>query len=106
MYGERMIDHFGINCADFEKSTSFYDHVLGVLGYTRQMDMGVAVGYGTDGHPAFWIADMAAGDAAGPNREVHVAFAAKDAEIARLRSARERLQALSPVPTNVSKGTT
>lgn len=80
MYGERMIDHFGINCADFEKSTSFYDHVLGVLGYTRQMDMGVAVGYGTDGHPAFWIADMAAGDAAGPNREVHVAFAAKDAE--------------------------
>ncbi len=33
-------------------------------------------------------------------------FAAKDAEIARLRSARERLQALSPVPTNVSKGTT
>ena len=33
-------------------------------------------------------------------------IAAKDAEIARLRSARARLQALSPVPTNVSKGTT
>jgi hypothetical protein len=40
MYGERVIDHLGINCADWE----------------------------------------AARDARGPNREVHVAFAAKDPE--------------------------
>ncbi len=33
-----VIDHFGINCADWEKSKAFYDKVLGVLGYTRQMD--------------------------------------------------------------------
>lgn len=73
-----MIDHFGINCADFTKSKDFYDSVLGVLGFTRQMDFGVAIGYGRDGKPDFWIADVSAGEASGPNREVHVAFQAAD----------------------------
>jgi catechol 2,3-dioxygenase-like lactoylglutathione lyase family enzyme len=80
MYREAVIDHFGINCADFDKSKEFYDKVLHVLGLSRQMDVGVAVGYGADGHPQFWIADMTAGDADGPNREIHVAFSAKDPE--------------------------
>ncbi|MDV3125639.1 VOC family protein [Mycobacterium sp. 21AC1] len=76
-----MIDHFGINCADFAKSKKFYDAVLAVLGYSRQMDFDVAIGYGTEGHPDFWIADAGAGDTAGqPNREVHVAFQAGDAD--------------------------
>ena len=35
-----VIDHFGINCTDYEKSKTFYDRVLGVLGFTRQMDVG------------------------------------------------------------------
>jgi catechol 2,3-dioxygenase-like lactoylglutathione lyase family enzyme len=71
-----VIDHFGINCSDWARSKEFYDAVLGVLGYTRQMDHGVAIGYGKDGHPDFWIADVSAGDASGPNREVHIAFQA------------------------------
>ncbi|RDH77232.1 VOC family protein [Mycolicibacterium moriokaense] len=75
-----MIDHLGINCADWEKSKTFYDGVLGALGYTRALDYQVAIGYGRDGKPDFWIADMRAGDAGGPNREVHVAFRAKDRE--------------------------
>ena len=68
-----MIDHFGINCSDFDKSKDFYDKVLAVLGYTRQMDFGVAIGYGKDGNPDFWIAD---GKDMGANREIHVAFKA------------------------------
>jgi catechol 2,3-dioxygenase-like lactoylglutathione lyase family enzyme len=75
-----VIDHLGINCADWDKAKAFYDKVLGVLGYTRQMDFEVAIGYGKDGKPDFWIADMSAGDAAGPNREVHVAFQAADTD--------------------------
>ncbi|MDH6198265.1 catechol 2,3-dioxygenase-like lactoylglutathione lyase family enzyme [Mycobacterium frederiksbergense] len=75
-----MIDHFGINCSDFSKATEFYDTVLGVLGYTRQLDYGVAIGYGREGRPAFWIGDASAGDAAGPNREIHVAFQAADVD--------------------------
>ena len=72
-----MIDHLGINCADWERSKAFYDAVLAVLGYTRQLDYQVAIGYGRDGKPDFWIADMTAGEADGPNREVHIAFHAK-----------------------------
>jgi catechol 2,3-dioxygenase-like lactoylglutathione lyase family enzyme len=78
MYGDRVIDHFGINCADWDKSKAFYDKVLGVLGFTRQMDYQVAIGYGADGKPDFWIADMSAGEAGGPNRETHFAFHAAD----------------------------
>jgi catechol 2,3-dioxygenase-like lactoylglutathione lyase family enzyme len=83
IYDERVIDHFGINCADWEKSKAFYDKVLAVLGYTRQLDYHVAIGYGRDGHPEFWIADMSAGDATGPNRETHFAFRATDADAVR-----------------------
>jgi catechol 2,3-dioxygenase-like lactoylglutathione lyase family enzyme len=75
-----VIDHFGINCSDFSRSTAFYDKVLGVLGYTRQMDFQVAIGYGRGGKPDFWIADINAGDATGPNREVHFAFQATDVD--------------------------
>ncbi len=75
-----MIDHFGINCSDWTKSRDFYDKVLGVLGYARILDMGSAIGYGRDGKPTFWIADASAGDAGGPNREVHIAFAADGPE--------------------------
>lgn len=75
-----MIDHFGINCADLEAAKTFYDVVLGTLGYSRQMDFDVAVGYGRDGNPSFWISRF---DQMGPNREVHVAFQAADAEAVR-----------------------
>ncbi|MGV0780697.1 VOC family protein [Mycolicibacterium sp. XJ775] len=75
-----MIDHFGINCTDWVKSKEFYDSVLGVLGYSRQLDYQVAIGYGSEGKPDFWIADASAGDAGGPNREIHVAFHAADAD--------------------------
>jgi catechol 2,3-dioxygenase-like lactoylglutathione lyase family enzyme len=78
-----MIDHLGINCADYSKSQEFYDMVLGVLGYSRQMDFGVAIGYGRDGKPAFWIADLSAGTAHCPNREVHLAFQAADEDAVR-----------------------
>ena len=78
-----VIDHLGINCADYPKSQKFYDTVLGVLGFSRQMDFGVAIGYGRDGKPAFWIADLSAGSAYGPNREVHLAFEAADVDAVR-----------------------
>jgi catechol 2,3-dioxygenase-like lactoylglutathione lyase family enzyme len=48
-----IIDHFGINCADYVKSQEFYDRALGALGYSRQMDFGEAIGYGLAGQPRF-----------------------------------------------------
>ena len=70
----RMIDHLGVNVTDMARAGVFYDRVLGVLGHTRLIDHGVAVGYGTD-QPAFWISTF---EGVGPNREVHVAFSAPD----------------------------
>jgi catechol 2,3-dioxygenase-like lactoylglutathione lyase family enzyme len=72
-----MIDHFGINCSDLARSAAFYDRVLGVLGHTRVMDFGVAIGYGSEGKPQFWISGW---EGTEPNREIHVAFSAADTE--------------------------
>ena len=71
-----MIDHFSINCSDVAAAATFYDTVLATLGHRRLMDFGVAIGYGTD-KPDFWIGTF---DGVGPNREVHIAFTAPDAE--------------------------
>ena len=75
-----MIDHIGINCADYAKAAEFYDTVLGVLGFSRQMDFGRAIGYGRDGKPSFWISEAVD---MGPNREIHVAFGAADEDAVR-----------------------
>ncbi|WP_122817248.1 VOC family protein [Nocardioides pantholopis] len=78
-----MIDHLGISCRDLAASAAFYDRVLGVLGHRRVLDVEVAIGYGTEG-PDFWIsAQPPTGPASGPNREVHVAFTAPDADTVR-----------------------
>jgi catechol 2,3-dioxygenase-like lactoylglutathione lyase family enzyme len=74
-----MIDHFGINCSDVPVAAAFYDKVLGVLGHRRVLDHGVAIGYGTE-QPTFWISTF---EGMGPNREVHVAFQAPDADAVR-----------------------
>ena len=80
-----MIDHFGINCSDLAASAAFYDKVLGVLGFERILDFEVAIGYGTPGKPDFWIGTQPPGEgpSSGPNREVHVAFAASSADAVR-----------------------
>jgi catechol 2,3-dioxygenase-like lactoylglutathione lyase family enzyme len=70
-----MIDHFGINCSDLQASARFYDGVLGILGYSRQLDFGEAIGYGVPGKPDFWISMWSGAE---PNREIHVAFVALD----------------------------
>jgi catechol 2,3-dioxygenase-like lactoylglutathione lyase family enzyme len=70
-----VLDHVSIQCADFGASASFYDAVLAPLGYSRIMDFGEVIGFGTAGDASFWIGTLATGEA---NREIHVAFAAPD----------------------------
>lgn len=70
-----MIDHIGINVDDLDATANFYDATLGALGYSRQLDFGVAIGYGTEGNSTFWISSATEGES---NRESHLAFAAKD----------------------------
>ncbi len=76
-----MIDHLGIEVADYALSRAFYESVLATLGYgvamevTREMSGGYeGCGFGPPGRPHFWI-----GKGSGePGRCTHVAFTAKD----------------------------
>ncbi len=70
-----MLDHLGIQCADMNASSSFYDAVLAPLGVSRQMDFGVAIGYGTPEKPDFWLGVFDSGEGF---RESHIAFASPD----------------------------
>lgn len=75
-----MIDHFGINVADFDSAAAFYDRTLAVLGHRRMEDHSpYAIGWGTE-TPAFWISTF---EGIGPNRENHFAFSAPDAATVR-----------------------
>ena len=56
-------------------SSAFYDAVLAPLGGSRLMDFGVAMGYGRDGKPDFWIGVHDSGEGF---RESHIAFVAAD----------------------------
>jgi catechol 2,3-dioxygenase-like lactoylglutathione lyase family enzyme len=74
-----MIDHLGIEVADYATSRSFYERVLAPLGYavvmevTREMSGGYeGCGFGPPGRPHFWI-----GTGGGmPGRGAHIAFTA------------------------------
>ena len=70
-----MLDHIGIQVADVPASTAFYEKVLAPLGYEKIMDFGVAVGFGKDGRPQFWIGTVTTD---GSPRELHLAFEAGD----------------------------
>jgi len=70
-----MLDHLSLQCADLSSSSSFYDKVLAPLGVTRVMEFGGVIGYGVGGKPSFWLGPLAVDV---PNREIHVAFEARD----------------------------
>jgi catechol 2,3-dioxygenase-like lactoylglutathione lyase family enzyme len=68
-----MLDHLGLDVADFDRSKAFYERALAPLGITLMMEpVPGAAGFGEDQKPYFWIArrDQA------PQTGVHVAFAA------------------------------
>ena len=71
-----MLDHLSIQVADFDRSASFYDTVLAPLGGGRVMSFdGMAIGYGVEGKPTFWIGAEATHE---KQKEVHICFVAPD----------------------------
>src|SRR4051794_23516209 len=70
-----MLDHLGIQCADVQASSAFYDRVLATLGAKRLMDFGEAIGYGIEPKPDFWISAQQTGDGF---RETHTPSEASD----------------------------
>ncbi|MGH7823289.1 MAG: VOC family protein [Candidatus Binatia bacterium] len=77
-----MLDHVSIGVRDLGRAASFYDAVLGTLGYRRCMEAGGAIGYGRDERepPRFWVGDAAihGSRAVTPGLGLHFAFEAKD----------------------------
>lgn len=76
----RMIDHLSIQCSDPARSAEFYDAVLATVGGGRVMSFGDVIGYGVEQMPSFWIGPLTTGE---PNREIHVAFQARDRDAVR-----------------------
>jgi len=70
-----VLDHVGIQVADVPTSKELYGKLLAPLGYEKVMDFEVAVGFGRDGRPQFWIG---AKTTESEGREVHIAFEAAD----------------------------
>ncbi len=82
-----MLDHVSLSVKDYEKSRTFYDETLSVIGYKRVMTIDLphkhvlTAGYGKNGKPSFWISPMGKADEEiGRARGFHVAFLAPDAE--------------------------
>jgi catechol 2,3-dioxygenase-like lactoylglutathione lyase family enzyme len=50
----RIIDHIGLNVADYAKSKAFYDQALAPLGIKLLMEFGTHAGYGRD-KPELWL---------------------------------------------------
>lgn len=76
-----MLDHIGLNVADYKTSKAFYDKALAPLGYGMVMEVtpeqtggGAGAGYGANGKPSFWLQALGGP----PHARVHVAFGAKD----------------------------
>lgn len=70
-----MIDHVGLNVADYARSKAFYLAALAPLGYELLMEIeGKAGGFGRQGKPAFWIVERE------PLGSAHVAFHSPDRE--------------------------
>jgi catechol 2,3-dioxygenase-like lactoylglutathione lyase family enzyme len=74
-----MIDHLSIGVADLDRSTAFYDGVLGKIGYVRVWATVSAAGYGSPGGNdklALFVSPMARAPGAG----FHLAFTAASEE--------------------------
>ena len=68
-----MIDHIGLNVAEYARSKAFYVEALKPLGYEIVMDFEpYGVGFGPAGKPIFWVMQRT------PRGAAHVAFTAAD----------------------------
>ncbi len=61
-----MLDHISFGVDDVQKAAAFYDAVLQPLGYSRQMEAGEYIAYGSK-YPNFWLGP-AGDDGAGDRR--------------------------------------
>jgi catechol 2,3-dioxygenase-like lactoylglutathione lyase family enzyme len=72
-----VLDHVGLDVADYDRSKAFYEKALEPLGFRLLMEPAPNVGgFGAD-FPFFWIGSRAMG----PESGVHVAFRVESREL-------------------------
>ncbi|QNG19547.1 VOC family protein [Rhodococcus triatomae] len=75
-----MIDHFGFPVSDIARSVEFYLDAFAPVGLEElqrvQTPSGALVGFGSAGHPFFWLHE----GARGVQQELHFAFSAPSRE--------------------------
>ena len=74
--GNHVLSHLSFGVADLDRAASFYDGVLGALGYVRVWSNADGVGYGVAGGNDKLALFPAGADRSPPGRGFHVAFAA------------------------------
>jgi catechol 2,3-dioxygenase-like lactoylglutathione lyase family enzyme len=73
--GGTVIDHIGLNVADYARSRAFYTQAFEPLGYSIVMDFEPhGIGFGPEDKPIFWVVRR------DPPGAAHVAFTAPDRE--------------------------
>jgi len=79
-----MIDHLSIAVSDLDRSTAFYQAVLGALGYSRLVERPGTVGFGKR-YPEIWLNHRPGMTPADPGTGHHVCLrASSDEAVARL----------------------
>lgn len=75
------LHHVSLGTRDMTKALAFYDPVMATLGLKRVMDFApFAVGYGSEGHPVFWIQLPHDRNPASVGNGVHIGFNATSQE--------------------------
>ena len=74
-----MIDHVSIAVRDLARATTFYEAVLGALGYTRLETRPATVGFGKQ-YAEFWLNLRADTTPLAPGGGAHVALRARSTE--------------------------
>lgn len=73
-----MLHHVSVGVGDLSRAITFYDKVLGALGYKRVMTFdGIAAAYG-ETFPEFWIGRPHDGGTASVGNGVHISFRARN----------------------------
>jgi catechol 2,3-dioxygenase-like lactoylglutathione lyase family enzyme len=73
-----MIDHVSIAVRDLAASKTFYEAVLGAIGYAKLIDRPESVGFGKK-YPEFWLNHRPAMERVGSDTGMHVCVRAADA---------------------------
>ncbi len=75
-----MIDHVSVSVSDLERSTAFYDAVLGVLGYAKLDTRPATVAFGRK-YAEFWINHRPWMKAVEDDSGMHIALRASSEEV-------------------------